>query len=98
MDPTGGRGWMRMRLALIGTVAAMIVGITGALVAAQSPTPSPTPTAPSPSPSLSTQAQAGRILYLRDCAWCHGQDGSGGQFGPSLVGVGAESADFMLST
>ncbi|HMC37586.1 MAG TPA: c-type cytochrome [Actinomycetota bacterium] len=96
MDPTRGRGWMRLRLALIGTVAAMIVGITGALVAAQSPTP--TPTAPSPSPSLSTQAQAGRILYLRDCAWCHGQDGSGGQFGPSLVGVGAESADFMLST
>jgi ubiquinol-cytochrome c reductase cytochrome c subunit len=41
---------------------------------------------------------AGRELFLRNCAWCHGQDGTGSQFGPSLVGVGEASADFQLRT
>lgn len=40
----------------------------------------------------------GRELFLRNCAWCHGQDGSGSQYGPSLIGVGAASADFQLRT
>jgi ubiquinol-cytochrome c reductase cytochrome c subunit len=44
------------------------------------------------------QDLAGRELFLRNCAWCHGQDGAGSQYGPSLVGVGAASADFQLST
>jgi ubiquinol-cytochrome c reductase cytochrome c subunit len=39
-----------------------------------------------------------RLLYQQDCAWCHGADGQGTTFGPSLVGVGAASADFMLRT
>ena len=62
-------------------------GADGAL--AQTPTPSPTPIqVPLP----------GRDLYLRDCAWCHGGVGEGSANGPSLIGVGAASADFMLST
>ena len=40
----------------------------------------------------------GRYLYLRDCAWCHGERGEGTNNGPSLTGVGAASVDFMLST
>ena len=37
-------------------------------------------------------------LYLADCAWCHGNTGGGTANGPSLVGVGAASADFYLRT
>jgi ubiquinol-cytochrome c reductase cytochrome c subunit len=44
------------------------------------------------------EATAGRLLYEQDCAWCHGSDGEGTTNGPSLVGVGAASADFMLRT
>jgi ubiquinol-cytochrome c reductase cytochrome c subunit len=40
----------------------------------------------------------GRALYLESCAACHGPGGSGSEAGPSLVGVGAASADFMLRT
>lgn len=40
----------------------------------------------------------GRELYLQNCASCHGQRGEGSQRGPSLIGVGAASADFYLST
>lgn len=65
------------------------------------PTPHP-PVRPSPAPGtarpLSRPALAGRLLFLRDCAWCHGNQGEGGDFGPTLRGVGAASADFMLST
>lgn len=62
-------------------------------VATASPTPSALPTA-APTPT----AGRGRVLYLRDCAWCHGAQGQGSVYGPLLVGVGAASADFMLST
>jgi ubiquinol-cytochrome c reductase cytochrome c subunit len=47
-------------------------------------------------PSATTSA--GRLLYQQACAWCHGAEGEGTTFGPSLVGVGAASADFMLRT
>jgi ubiquinol-cytochrome c reductase cytochrome c subunit len=41
----------------------------------------------------------GHRLYLTGCTSCHGLDGSGVRGrGPSLVGVGAASADFFLST
>jgi ubiquinol-cytochrome c reductase cytochrome c subunit len=40
----------------------------------------------------------GRALYQRDCAWCHGTGGEGTNLGPPLVGTGAASADFMLTT
>jgi ubiquinol-cytochrome c reductase cytochrome c subunit len=43
-------------------------------------------------------ATRGRELYLQNCSSCHGQRGEGSQRGPSLIGVGAASADFYLST
>ncbi len=49
-------------------------------------------------PAMAQQIQEGRRLYLRDCAWCHGSFGEGTDRGPLLRGVGAASADFMLST
>ncbi len=39
-----------------------------------------------------------RSVYLRDCASCHGSDGSGTSRGPTLKGQGAAGVDFMLTT
>ncbi|MDQ2826803.1 MAG: c-type cytochrome, partial [Actinomycetota bacterium] len=42
---------------------------------------------------------AGHQLYMIACTTCHGQAGEGvGDRGPTLIGVGAASADFYLST
>lgn len=75
-------------------MTALVLGLTGSLSSAQPAPPTPRPTA---SPAATPQ-EPGRILYLRDCAWCHGAEGEGSDNGPSLEGVGAMSADFMLST
>ena len=40
----------------------------------------------------------GREIYAADCAWCHGDDGSGSGRGPSLVSKGAAGIDFVLTT
>lgn len=48
-------------------------------------------------PKEPSDLQAGRRLFQSACASCHGDDGAGG-LGPSLVGVGAASAHFQLST
>jgi ubiquinol-cytochrome c reductase cytochrome c subunit len=40
----------------------------------------------------------GRELYLTGCVSCHGANGEGTDLGPTLIGVGAASADFELST
>ncbi len=47
-----------------------------------------------------TPLDAGRHLYLRDCAFCHGADGKGTARGPDLtVGTnGAALTDFVLRT
>lgn len=39
-----------------------------------------------------------RTLFERDCAVCHGNAAAGSPRGPSLVGVGAATLDFWLST
>jgi ubiquinol-cytochrome c reductase cytochrome c subunit len=39
-----------------------------------------------------------KAVYLSDCAVCHGADGRGTTTGPSLVGVGAASANYQLTT
>ena len=38
------------------------------------------------------------MLYERDCAWCHGSDGSGTAGSPEIASDGAAAADFMLTT
>jgi ubiquinol-cytochrome c reductase cytochrome c subunit len=44
------------------------------------------------------QVVRGLELYVVGCATCHGVEGQGTGQGPPLVGVGAASVDFMLST
>lgn len=43
-------------------------------------------------------AARARDLFVTNCASCHGAEGAGTRNGPSLVGVGAASADFQLRT
>ncbi|MGH2755595.1 MAG: cytochrome bc1 complex diheme cytochrome c subunit [Actinomycetota bacterium] len=40
----------------------------------------------------------GRELFFSSCASCHGADGRGTEFGPSLEEAGAAAADFQLRT
>ncbi|NAZ84857.1 cytochrome bc1 complex diheme cytochrome c subunit [Kineococcus indalonis] len=48
--------------------------------------------------------EAGKKLFLANCATCHGLDAQGGNVvdgsgaGPSLIGVGAASVDFQVGT
>jgi len=49
--------------------------------------------------STGGDAGSGRQLFVAGCASCHGMTAQGvSQRGPSLVGVGAQAADFYLST
>ena len=48
-------------------------------------------------------AESGANLYLQHCVSCHGRGGAGvaptgENFGPPLLGVGAQAADFYLTT
>jgi ubiquinol-cytochrome c reductase cytochrome c subunit len=42
--------------------------------------------------------QEGQSIFLRGCSSCHGLNAEGGQVAPSLIGVGAASVDFQVST
>lgn len=61
-------------------------------------------TAPSsPAPTDTALVEQGQRLYAQACSSCHGAGGegtrlSGGVEAPSLIGVGAASVDFNLST
>ncbi len=52
----------------------------------------------------SRDVEAGRQLFLIGCASCHGKNATGiltkegGNYGPSLIGVGAASVDFQVGT
>lgn len=67
-------------------------------VATLGTTPSATPATPASTPTAAGPGDTGQQVFLRDCAWCHGTDGSGTHNGPSLVGVGQAAADFYLQT
>lgn len=47
---------------------------------------------------LGDDVSAGQAVFSARCATCHGSGGQGTALGPSLVGVGAASADFQLRT
>jgi ubiquinol-cytochrome c reductase cytochrome c subunit len=76
-----------LKSVLVALVAALPIG--GSVAVAQAVSGS----------RLGSDVSAGRQLYLTGCASCHGLDAAGRTgYGPSLVGVGAEAADFYLAT
>jgi len=80
-------------LALVGGSLALSVLTVGATAAPAQVRPPPT------MPAGPADAEAGRQLYAVACTTCHGTEGGGIEDrGPSLIGVGAASADFYLST
>lgn len=40
----------------------------------------------------------GRVLYSRDCAWCHGIDGGGTEWAMAITDVGTASVTYALET
>jgi ubiquinol-cytochrome c reductase cytochrome c subunit len=70
----------------------------GALAQAGVPAAAVRPVAAAQPAPAADQVARGRELYLRSCAWCHGQDGAGAAIGPSLVGAGAADVDFWVGT
>jgi ubiquinol-cytochrome c reductase cytochrome c subunit len=82
--------------------ALLAVGSGYAVVSAET---TPEPTTQAASGSIE-QLQLGRQLFLEGCSSCHGLDGqgiaavnaTGGNGGPSLIGVGEAAVDFQVST
>ena len=89
MKRTGGRN----KLAAVMVIAAGLLVTGGGYAVAT--------TVASPSQSTEyTQGQidAGKKLFLANCASCHGKNAEGSTAAPSLIGVGAASVDFQVGT
>ena len=85
---------------LVLVICALAAGIT-ALSGSAAPVRSTSAPATWAAGSLSSVADTqtlGRRVFLRDCAWCHGDTGSGTNNGPTLRNVGEADADFQLGT
>ena len=80
-------------VALALVLASLGVGMVATGARAQS---QPAPSQPA---SPAADVEAGRQLFAVACTTCHGVDGAGiTDRGPTLLGVGAASVDFYLST
>ena len=89
----------RRRHPLAGIVVMLLaLGVVGAVYSAVAPEPAKAETA------SKNDVDAGRKLFLIGCASCHGKNASGietkrgGNYGPSLIGVGAAAVDFQVGT
>ena len=83
--------WSTAPVALAGALAVAAGLFTVQRAAADTPVPRQT----TPSPDLVAR---GAELYLIGCSSCHGAGGVGTDQAPTLIGVGAASADFYLTT
>jgi ubiquinol-cytochrome c reductase cytochrome c subunit len=89
----------RRRHPLAGLVVLLLgLVVAGGLYAALAPR------AATAEEASSRDVEAGRQLFLIGCASCHGKNAegittkSGGNYGPSLIGVGAAAVDFQVGT
>jgi ubiquinol-cytochrome c reductase cytochrome c subunit len=81
--PAAGYAALLLGLALVAALYAMITGNGGA----------------SATPNQSQQGIAeGKQLFSQNCATCHGPNAEGTSQAPSLIGTGAASVDFQMST
>lgn len=85
--------------------AAMAAPAVAAVLAVAACTSDPGPYHPSVPPKAASRAatpdgDVGRVLYLRDCAWCHGGSAEGTPRAPDLRHAprGAADVDFVLRT
>jgi ubiquinol-cytochrome c reductase cytochrome c subunit len=86
-------------LAATGLCLIVSAAVAGAQAPAPPPAPGPAPPpAPATPPAPASDVRAGHDLFQVACSSCHGLNGEGTKRGPTLVGVGAASADFYLST
>jgi len=78
----------------LATALLVMIGliVTGVLYAAA------TPGRASAAPSAVNDVEAGKQLFLANCATCHGTNAEGRRNAPSLVGVGAAAVDFQVGT
>ncbi len=83
----------RHRLAPVVLLLAALASTGGAYAAL-----APSTSAQAASGSSADDIQAGRDLFLKNCASCHGLSAEGSSDGPSLVGVGAAAVDFQVGT
>jgi ubiquinol-cytochrome c reductase cytochrome c subunit len=83
--------WSTVPVAVAGALA---IG-AGLFTVEQAASGTAVPRQGSPSPDLVAH---GKELYLTGCSSCHGADGAGTKQAPTLIGVGAASADFYLTT
>lgn len=82
--------------AIGGLVALGALLLIGAAVASGMTAPPAAESSPNGAGTVRSVDAAG--LYVASCASCHGPNGQGTANGPSLIGVGAASVDFMLRT
>jgi ubiquinol-cytochrome c reductase cytochrome c subunit len=83
----------RHRLAPTLLLLAALVAMGGAYTAF-----APTPQAEAANGLATGSVDEGRALFLKNCSSCHGLNAEGSSDGPTLVGVGAASVDFQVST
>lgn len=80
-------------------VVALVGGCMAGAVATVGAAPAPAPAPAQVTGPDAADIAGGRQLFQLACTTCHGTEGEGvADRGPSLVGVGAASADFYLST
>ena len=85
--------------------AALAAPVVAGLLAAAACTNDPGPYRPAVLPQAASQSASpngdvGRVLYLRDCAWCHGANAEGTPRAPDLRQAprGSADVDFVLRT
>ncbi len=89
-----GRNRARVLVLICGAGVVLVASIVGGFPNSHVSS-AQTPYRPTPEP---TGEQDGRTMYLRDCAWCHGNDATGTVNGPDISEAGPALVDFMLST
>ena len=91
--------WARMPV--VATVAGALLLCAGAACTHQDPGPyrAALPAVPA-GQAAAPSVDAGRVLYLRDCAWCHGAAAEGSPRAPDLRSgtKGPADVDFVLRT
>lgn len=89
----------RRRHPLAGIAVLLVaLGVVGGVYSAVAPEPAKAAT------TSQNDVEEGRKLFLIGCASCHGENATGietkrgGNYGPSLIGVGAAAVDFQVGT